>query len=233
MQAQPCGSPGGMCRSSGLWRGVWVVGALLFCLVGAGAEQATALSIEIRVSEARATSRFPTSQPLVLVGLQSAAPLEDQLSAGTTGFLRLISKRFRQMKRVVANAMVRWRSWLGGALVFLGLAVVAPVVDRSVLEVWRREGLVAFWRAMTAGVAVYVRLLRDGRAPAVGKALIAFAVIYGVANRDLMVDAIGIVGGLADDFLLIVLTSRGFMRMCPDEIVEEHAMRVAAARAGS
>jgi uncharacterized membrane protein YkvA (DUF1232 family) len=159
-----------------------------------------------------------------------AVPLEDRLSAGTTGFLRTISKQFRQLKRVVANSALRWRSWLGGALIFLGFAIVAPVLDRTVIEVWQREGLRAFLRALFGGVAVYVRLLRDSRAPLVGKALLAFAVVYGVSGRDLMPDAAGIVDGLLDDFLLLILASRGFMRMCPDEIVEEQAIRVAAAR---
>ncbi len=172
---------------------------------------------------------LPAVLGVVLSGVR-AAPLEDQLSAGTTGFLRLISKRFRQMRRVIVNALARWQSWLGGALAFLGIAVMAPVLDRAVIDVWRREGLAAFARALTAGAAVYVRLLRDGRAPAVGKALIAFAVVYGVAQRDLMPDPQGMVGGFADDLVLLVLASRGFMRMCEDELVEEHALRVAAAR---
>lgn len=158
-----------------------------------------------------------------------AVPLEDRLSAGTTGFLRTISKKFRQLRRVIGNAALRWRSWLGGALIFLGFAVVAPVLDRSVVEVWQRDGLRAFLRSLFAGAAVYVRLLRDSRTPFVGKALLAFAVVYGVSGRDLMPDAAGIVNGLLDDFVLLILASRGFMRMCPDEIVEEQAIRVAAA----
>jgi len=161
-----------------------------------------------------------------------AVPLEDRLSAGTTGFLRTISKKFRQLKRVVANSALRWRSWLGGALMFLGFAVVAPVLDRSVIEVWQREGFRAFLRSLVAGAAVYIRLLRDSRAPLVGKALLAFAVVYGVSGQDLMPDRAGILDGLLDDFVLLILASRGFMRMCSDEIVEEQAMRVAAARDG-
>lgn len=161
---------------------------------------------------------------------QSAVPLEDRLSAGTTGLLRTVSKRFRQMRRVFAVALLRWRSWVGGALLFLSLAVVAPVLDREILQVWARNGLRAFAGELWAAIAVYTRLLRDSRAPAVGKALLLFAVVYGVSNRDLMADGYGILGGLVDDFVLVVLASRSFMRMCDDDIVAEHAARVAAAR---
>lgn len=167
-----------------------------------------------------------------LGGFASAVPFEDRLSAGTTGFLRTISKRFRQLRRVLGTALARWRTWLGGALAFAFFAAVVPVLDAAVIDVWRREGLRAFLRALLAGMAVYVRLLRDSRSPAVGKALLVFAIVYGVAGRDLMVDGSGFAAGLADDFVLLVLVSRAFMRMCPDALVEEHAVRVAARAAG-
>lgn len=166
-----------------------------------------------------------------LGGFASAVPLEDRLSAGTTGFLRTVSRRFRQLRRVLGTALARWQTWLGGALAFAVFAAVVPVLDAAVIDVWRREGLRAFLRALLAGMAVYLRLLRDSRTPAVGKALLVFALVYGVAGRDLMVDGVGFAAGLADDFLLLVLVSRAFMRMCPDTLVEEHAARVAA-RAG-
>lgn len=184
---------------------------------------------EIPVGAAGTIAGSPDAR-LQRYGFQSAVPLEDRLSAGTTGFLRTISKRFRQLRRVFAVALLRWQSWVGGALLFLSLAVIAPVLDREILQVWARSGLRAFVRELWAAIAVYTRLLRDARAPAVGKALLLFAVVYGVSNRDLMADGYGILGGLADDFLLVILASRSFMRMCDDEIVEEHAVRVAAAR---
>jgi len=203
---------------------LFLVGGFLFLALNQGA--ATAFASDTVGS--REWTQWVSSQVSIFTNV---APLEDRLSAGTTGFLRSISKSFRQMRRVLASSLVRWRSWVGGALVFLGLAVVAPAVDRSVIDVWRRDGARAFWRALTAGIAVYVRLIRSGRSPAVGKGLIAFAVVYGVANRDLLPDNAGLVRGFADDLLLIVLASRGFMRMCPDELIEEQAVRVSAARA--
>lgn len=171
---------------------------------------------------------WPARGPGVLYA--QALPIERQLSAGTTGFLRTVSKRFRQMRKVFANAAARWQAWIGGASIFLLLSVVAPVVDRSVLGIWRAEGGRAFIRALSAAVVVYVRLLLDSRTPALGKALVAFAVIYGASGSDIMPDRAGLVWGLSDDIILIVLASRSLMRMCPDELIAEHAVRVANSR---
>lgn len=162
--------------------------------------------------------------------MAQAAPIESRLSAGTTGFLRTVSKRFRQMRKVLANAVARWQAWLGGAMVFVVLAVVAPVVDRSLLSVWQMDGLRPFGRAFTAAVVVYVRLVLDRRTPGLGKGLLLFAVVYGASGTDIMPDRAGLVWGLSDDILLIVLASRSFMRMCPDALVDEHARRVAERR---
>lgn len=160
-----------------------------------------------------------------------SVPIENRLSAGATGFLRTVSKNFRQLRKVLGNAATRWRSWLGGAAVFLVLAVTAPVLDRSLLRIWQYDGGRAFLNALFSALVVYVRLLFDGRTPALGKALIAFAVWYGVAGADLMPDRFGLIWGLSDDIILIVLSSRSFMKMCPDELISEHAAKVAARRA--
>lgn len=214
------------------WRRVRLASLLLFSGILCGIVLPSHALAESREVSAETVSRFMRvgGGRLAGVAFQSAVPLEDRLSAGTTGFLRTISKRFRQMRRVFAVALLRWRSWVGGALMFLSLAVVAPVLDREILQVWARSGIRAFARELWAAIAVYTKLLRDSRAPTVGKALLLFAVVYGVSNRDLMADGYGILGGLADDFVLVVLASRSFMRMCDDDIVAEHAEKVAAAR---
>ena len=84
-------------------------------------------------------------------------------------------------------------------------------------------------RAFLLGCAVYVRLLCDRHAPMVGKLAVAFAIAYGVASRDLMPDA-WFPAGLLDDLLVVVLASRGFMLICPEHLVQEHAARTTRAR---
>jgi len=95
-------------------------------------------------------------------------------------------------------------------------------------------------RELSLALAVYLRLLLDGRTPFVGKALLIFAVAYGASGRDLFPDRYGAAGMLplslrqlmsfADDVILLILAARSFMLLCPQEIVEEHAIAAAQAR---
>lgn len=158
--------------------------------------------------------------------------VEDRLSAGTTGMLRSLRQSVTRMGRVLSAAAARWQMWLGGAIAFTFLVLVAPVMDRTLLETWRKDGARAFVTSALAAMAVYVRLLRDSRTPALGKALLAFAVVYGVSGLDILPDGQGVPKGILDDLLLVVLASRSFMRMCPDRLIEEHAAIVAARQAG-
>jgi len=214
----PCAENGSRARAprirSWVKRLLVPLGALLAFVVPAGFD----------VGERRVAT------PVSLAFAQSI-PIESRLSAGTTGLLRTVRQRFRQMRRVLANAAARWQMWLGGASVFIALSVVAPVIDRTLLGIWKTQGGRAFLRALSSAVVVYVRLLFDGRAPGIGKGLIAFAVVYGASSTDIMPDRAGLIWGFTDDIILIILASRSFMRMCPDELIEEHAVRVATIRA--
>jgi len=144
--------------------------------------------------------------------------------------LRSVRTYVRRIVKVVRHA-TRW--WLEGVLGFIGFALVAilsAVFDREVVERWQVEGLRGLGRAVGLGAAVYLRLLRDPRTPIVGKLLLGFAIAYGVARVDLVPDNRA-VRGYADDLLLVVLVSRAFMRMCPDDVVEEQARAAAFRRA--
>jgi uncharacterized membrane protein YkvA (DUF1232 family) len=82
---------------------------------------------------------------------------------------------------------------------------------------------------MALMLAVYLRLLIDKRAPAVGKALLLFAVAYGAAASDLLPDRMGVVA-FVDDLVVVALAYRAFMLLCPDRLVEEHALGAGRAR---
>jgi uncharacterized membrane protein YkvA (DUF1232 family) len=161
--------------------------------------------------------------------LTQSAPLENQLSAGTTQLLRTIRKRVRQLVRSLSYGAGRWSTWLGGGVLFLVVGLVVPVLGRDNLRTFRQEGFLAFTRELSLAVAVYVRLLIDGRTPMVGKALLAFSVVYGASAIDLLPDRAP--QNYLDDLILIMLASRSFMQLCPEEIVEEHALAAARARA--
>lgn len=185
----------------------------------ARASVAEVVHLEKSVYAAHSVSGFS------LVAIQSG-PVEERLSAGTTGLLRSLRQSFRRMGRVLSTAAARWQMWLGGALAFTVLVLVAPVVDRALFETWRRDGFKVFLRSAIAATAVYARLLRDPRAPILGKSLLAFAVVYGVSGADIIPDH-RFPRGIVDDLVLVVLASRSFMRMCPDYLIEEHALVVA------
>jgi uncharacterized membrane protein YkvA (DUF1232 family) len=117
-------------------------------------------------------------------------------------------------------------NWTVSAVGLSIIALLAPLVDRQLLETLRVQGFAAFRVAVVFGRAVYVRLLVDGRAPRIGKVLLLFAVLYGVAPHDLLPERIGVIG-LLDDVVFVALAARVFTRLCPDLLVEEHAIKAA------
>ncbi len=159
----------------------------------------------------------------------SLQPIENQLSAGTTNLLRTIRKRVRLVARRLRYGAASWSTWLGGLVLFLVVALIIPLLGRDNLRTFREQGFLAFARELSLALAVYVRLLIDSRTPVIGKALLAFAVVYGAAPRDLFPDRFAFVY-FVDDLVLLVLASRCFMMLCPQEIVEEHALAAAHAR---
>jgi uncharacterized membrane protein YkvA (DUF1232 family) len=159
---------------------------------------------------------------------RSLQPIENQLSAGTTNLLRTVRKWVRQVIRRLSYGAGSWSSWLPGLVLFLLVALIVPLLGRDSLRTFRERGFREFMRELSLALAVYVRLLMDGRTPVVGKALLAFAVVYGAAPRDLFPDRP--VLNYLDDLILLVLASRSFMILCSQEVVEEHAAAAGRAR---
>lgn len=208
-------------------RSVVLVGLLTLMLPGreAGGE-GTGLSGGTVPYSSRAPSAAGRAVGMMLA---SAPPIESQLSAGTTNLLRTIRKNVRQVIRKFRYGVGQWSRWLGGLVVFLVVGLVVPLLGREGLRTFRNEGFLAFSRQLSLAMAVYVRLLIDGRTPVVGKALLVFAVVYGAAPRDLLPDRFGVLN-YVDDIVLLILASRSFMMLCPQAIVEEHALAAAARR---
>ncbi len=176
-------------------------------------------------SPAVASGRSP-----VLLGRSiSIGPLEEQLSAGTTNLFKGVQYGLRRGTRFVRWLVSRWATWAMRAAGFLLIVLLAPLLGRGFVSSWEENG----WRGVRTwillGLAVHVRLLLDRQAPLVGKMAVALAVVYGVAARDLVPDSLLPVG-LVDDLLIIVLASRGFILMCPNWMVTEHALRAARPR---
>jgi uncharacterized membrane protein YkvA (DUF1232 family) len=175
---------------------------------------------------------LPGGMVFGLTSTAAAQVFEDQLGSGSTSAVKSLRRGVRKTIRTVLGSSRRWRDWLPGIVIVSAMLLLVPAMDRTILATWRDRGFSAARMAFILGVTVYLRLIFDRRAPTLGKLLLLFAVVYGVARRDLMPDAYFPVG-LIDDAIVIILTSRAFLRMCPDRLIEEHAVKAARRRAWS
>lgn len=156
-------------------------------------------------------------------------PIEQDLSAGATQLVKLIRRAIRRSLRMLVWSAGRWLDWALETAIFSLVALIAPLLDASLLRIGRRNGLRAVAASVALGLAVYIRLLFDGRSPMAGKLLLLLALAYAVANLDLVPDSI-VPWGLLDDLVALAVAARCFMWMCPEPLVREHAYRAARMR---
>jgi uncharacterized membrane protein YkvA (DUF1232 family) len=70
-------------------------------------------------------------------------------------------------------------------------------------------------------IRLYARLFRDPRVPWYAKAVLLAAVAYFIVPMDAIADVL--VGfGQIDDIIVLVLGLKGFLALCPKNVVEEH-----------
>ncbi len=74
---------------------------------------------------------------------------------------------------------------------------------------------------------LFWRLLMDSRVSLWPKLLLIFVIAYVFTPLDLLPDFIAGLGQL-DDLIVIFLGLRGFVRLCPREVVREHVQAIAA-----
>ncbi len=74
---------------------------------------------------------------------------------------------------------------------------------------------------------LFWRLFKDGRVGFLPKLLLLLMAAYVVMPMDLLPDFFPGLGQL-DDLLLIFLGLKGFIRLCPREVVREHVKAIAA-----
>jgi len=73
---------------------------------------------------------------------------------------------------------------------------------------------------------LFWRLIKDGRVGLTPKLLLLLIVAYVVMPVDLLPDFLPGLGQL-DDLILIFLGLKGFIRLCPREVVREHVQAIA------
>jgi uncharacterized membrane protein YkvA (DUF1232 family) len=138
--------------------------------------------------------------------------------------LKSANRGIYQILRYLRWSARRWMRWTRKASGFLLFALLTPLLDWDLLRSWRRDGFRAFRVSMALAVAVYVRLLLDRKTPILGKGLLVLAVVYGVAPRDLVPDYL-FPTGLIDDLIVVAVASRCFTELCPDRLIESHALQ--------
>ena len=75
-------------------------------------------------------------------------------------------------------------------------------------------------------IKLYWRLFRDPRVSWVAKLVIVAGVVYVIVPLDLIPDWPVPFAGYLDDALILALTAKGFIRLCPPNVVREHVMLI-------
>ena|SRR5438270_12866180 len=78
---------------------------------------------------------------------------------------------------------------------------------------------------------LFYHLMRDPRVPALTKAIPVVTAIYLVSPIDWLQNMVPVLGQLGD-VALIALSFRLFLEFSPDEVVQEHLMRLLGAQGG-
>ena len=76
---------------------------------------------------------------------------------------------------------------------------------------------------------LFARLVKDPRVPASPKLVVAAILAYVILPTDLLPDFFIGVGQL-DDLAVILCGLKVFLRLCPQDVVQEHLKRIAAGR---
>jgi len=78
-------------------------------------------------------------------------------------------------------------------------------------------------------VKLYVRLFRDRRVSLLARGLLASACLYVLVPYDFLPEWVPFLGQI-DDIAVIILGLRGFIALCPREVVNEHVAAIDAGR---
>ena len=160
----------------------------------------------------------------------SLRPLDQLEQVDSTRFVRNVQWAIRKLGRHIMWSISKWAGWAVEASVFVIVVLLAPLCDRELLQTWRQRGFGAFCASSVLTLAVYVRLLIDSRSPILGKLLLLLSVLYGMKGSDLLPDDWWTPLGWLDDVAALGIASWCFMWLCPDRLVEEHALKAAQAR---
>ncbi len=66
------------------------------------------------------------------------------------------------------------------------------------------------------------RLLRDGRVPIYLKGMLGIAILYVLSPLDLIPESVALMFGLVDDLAIVMAGVNWFLRLAPQDAVDEH-----------
>jgi uncharacterized membrane protein YkvA (DUF1232 family) len=88
-------------------------------------------------------------------------------------------------------------------------------IDPSSLRSWR------FWLHAPNFFKLYYRLFNDKRVALLPKVILVVGILYVISPEDFIPDILAPLG-LLDDAVIITLVLRGFIGLCPRNVVDEH-----------
>jgi len=97
---------------------------------------------------------------------------------------------------------------------------------RSLLRLAPQRLLIFFYH-LPKFLKLFWRLLKDHRVSFGAKLLLLLVIAYVIMPADILPDFLPGLGQL-DDLLLIFLGMKGFIRLCPKDVVREHVLAIAA-----
>lgn len=155
----------------------------------------------------------------------SPAGWVQQLRQFTYNFLKDIRRWSIRFARVIKRSAYYWFDWLLTAVTLLLFGGLVSAIDLRIIAIgWRRGLRVALGYAWI-GFVVFLRLLRDPRIAGRLRLVLPAALLYGIISSSWIETGIPLVDA-TDEWLIVGLASRWFVRRCPDEIVEQHAAEV-------
>ena len=91
------------------------------------------------------------------------------------------------------------------------------------------QRLLRFLYHLPKFIRLFWRLLKDRRVGLLPKCLFIIIITYTVTPVDILPDLMPVLGQL-DDLLVIFLGMKGFVWLCPKDVVREHVQAIAAGR---
>lgn len=73
---------------------------------------------------------------------------------------------------------------------------------------------------------LYWRLLHDKRVPVYLKLLFFMSIFYIVSPLDFIPESVFLFFGIVDDIGLLIVILKLFLRLCPQDVVQEHAQAI-------